>query len=243
MSLTGKTAFVTGGARGIGLATVRAFLDQGVEVTFTARSKESLNEALEKSPGARGVICDITDAQALAKAMRPGFDILVNNAATIGPIGHILDITAKDFAEALSINLAAQLHLTQLALPYMLKKGAGTIINISSGAAHKPKEGWTAYCTSKAGFAMLTQMTALEYGAKGIRCFGLAPGVVDTDMQGVIRASGINEVSRLPRSALSAPSEPAQMIAWLCTPAADYLAGQELDIRTDSLRVAADLPR
>ena len=89
---------------------------------------------------------------------------------------------------------------------------------------------------------MLTRSVHMEYGDKGIRVFGLAPGVVDTDMQGAIRASGINPVSKLPRASLAPPVEPARAIAWLCTPAADALAGQELDIRAPDLRAAAGLP-
>ena len=89
---------------------------------------------------------------------------------------------------------------------------------------------------------MLTRSVHMEYRAEGIRIFGLAPGVVDTDMQATIRASGINPVSQLPRSSLAPAEEPARAIAWLCTPAADALAGQELDIRAPDLRAAAGLP-
>ena len=88
---------------------------------------------------------------------------------------------------------------------------------------------------------MLTRSVHMEYGDQGIRIFGFAPGVVDTDMQGAIRASGINPVSKLPRTSLAPPEEPARAIAWLCTPAADALAGQELDIRAPDLRAAAGL--
>jgi NAD(P)-dependent dehydrogenase (short-subunit alcohol dehydrogenase family) len=89
---------------------------------------------------------------------------------------------------------------------------------------------------------MLTKSVHLEYGAQGIRVFGLAPGVVDTDMQGTIRASGLNPVSQIPRAALAPANQPGQAIAWLCTPAADALVGQELDIRTPDLRAAVGLP-
>jgi NAD(P)-dependent dehydrogenase (short-subunit alcohol dehydrogenase family) len=124
----------------------------------------------------------------------------------------------------------------------MVAQGGGTIVNISSGAAHRPQEGWSAYCAGKAGLAMLTRSIHLEYGTQGIRIFGFAPGVVDTDMQVAIRASGINPVSKLPRESLAPASEPARAIAWLCTPAADALAGQELDVRNPDLRAAVGLP-
>jgi NAD(P)-dependent dehydrogenase (short-subunit alcohol dehydrogenase family) len=123
----------------------------------------------------------------------------------------------------------------------MVARGGGTIVNLSSGAARNAMEGWSAYCSGKAGLAMLTQCVAKEYGDRGIRAFGFAPGVVDTDMQVSIRASGINPVSQIPRENLAPPEEPGWAIAWLCTPEADALAGQEVDIRHESFRRAAGL--
>lgn len=89
---------------------------------------------------------------------------------------------------------------------------------------------------------MLTRSVHLEYGPLGVRVYGLSPGVVDTEMQGTIRASGLNPVSQLPRSALAPADQTARCIAWLCTPAAAPLAGQELDVRNPELRAACGLP-
>lgn len=244
MKLVGKTALVTGGNRGIGLATVRALAEAGAEVHFTARSAANLAAArreLGETP-ATGHLADMTDRIAMATLLEQGFDILVNNAAVIGPIGRILDVSAEDWARSIDINLTSAFHATQRALAGMVARGGGTIVNISSGAAHRPQEGWSAYCAGKAGLAMLTRSVHLEYGAQGIRVFGFAPGVVDTDMQGAIRASGINPVSKIPRADLAPPDQPARAIAWLCTPEADALAGQELDIRAPDFRAMAGLP-
>jgi NAD(P)-dependent dehydrogenase (short-subunit alcohol dehydrogenase family) len=244
MTLTGKTALVTGGNRGIGLATVRALAEAGAEVHFTARSAANL-AAAQRDLGeirATGHLANMTDRIAMATVLDQGFDILINNAAVIGPIGRILDVSAEDWAQGIDINLTSAFHATQRALGHMVAKGGGTIVNISSGAAHRPQEGWSAYCAGKAGLAMLTRSIHLEYADHGIRVFGFAPGVVDTDVQGAIRASGINPVSKLPRESLAPPNEPARAIAWLCTPAADALAGQELDVRAPDLRAAAGLP-
>ncbi len=244
MTLSGKTALVTGGNRGIGLATVRALAKAGAEVHFTARSAANI-AAAQRDLGeiaATGHLANMTDRIAMATVLDQGFDILVNNAAVISPIGRILDISAEDWASSIDINLTAAFHATQRALAHMVANGGGTIVNISSGAAHRPQEGWSAYCAGKAGLAMLTRSVHLEYGDQGIRIFGFAPGVVDTDMQVSIRASGINPVSKLPRESLAPAHEPAQAIAWLCTPAAEALAGQELDVRSPDLRAAAGLP-
>jgi NAD(P)-dependent dehydrogenase (short-subunit alcohol dehydrogenase family) len=244
MKLTGKTALVTGGNRGIGLATVRALSEDGATVHFTARSAANI-AAAQRELGpvvATGHLANMTDRDAMSTLLDLGFDILVNNAAVIAPIGRILDISAEDWAHSIDINLTSAFHTTQRALGHMVAKGGGTIVNISSGAAHRPQEGWSAYCAGKAGLAMLTRSVHLEYADHGIRIFGFAPGVVDTDMQGAIRASGINPVSKLPRTSLAPPHEPARAIAWLCTPGADALAGQELDVRSPDLRTAAGLP-
>jgi NAD(P)-dependent dehydrogenase (short-subunit alcohol dehydrogenase family) len=244
MSLTGKTALVTGGSRGIGLATVRALALEGADVHFTARNSANIAAAQRQLGDIRatGHHASMTDRLAMTTLFEPGFDILINNAGIIGPIGRILDVSVEDWAENIDTNLTAAFHAVQLALPAMLARGQGTIVNLSSGAAHRPQEGWSAYCAGKAGLAMLTRSVHMEYGGQGIRSFGFAPGVVDTDMQGAIRASGINPVSQLPRSSLAPTTDPARVITWLCTPAADALAGQELDIRTPELRAAAGLP-
>jgi len=244
MILSGKTALVTGGGRGIGLATVRALAEAGATVHFTARTDAGIAEALhDLGPlAATGHPADMTDDRAMAALLGRDFDILVNNAAIIAPIGRILDVAPADWARNIATNLSAVFHATQGALRHMVAAGGGTIINISSGAAHRPQEGWSAYCAGKAGLAMLTRSTHLEYGAAGIRVFGFAPGVVDTAMQGQIRASGLNPVSQLARTSLAPAADPARVIAWLCTSAADSLAGQELDIRDPALRAAARLP-
>jgi len=110
----------------------------------------------------------------------------------------------------------------------MLANRGGTVINISSGAAHRALEGWSAYCCAKAGLATLTTALALETTRSGVRVFGLAPGVIDTDMQVTIRASGINRVSQIPRANLAPVEHPAAAILYLCTEDADDLIGKEL---------------
>ncbi len=242
LNLSGRTALVTGGNRGIGLAVVRQLAEAGARVVFTARSESNVAAALEGLSGAvEGRVVDVTDRAGMAALIDEGFDILVNNAGVIGPIGRIGDVSVEDWARNIETNLVAAFHAIQVAVPGMVNRGGGTVINLSSGAAHRPMEGWSAYCAGKAGLAMLTRCLHEEWGGHGIRAFGFAPGVVDTDMQGSIRASGINPVSQLPRTSLAPPEQPAWGIAWLATAEADALAGQELDIRTDPFRSAAGL--
>jgi NAD(P)-dependent dehydrogenase (short-subunit alcohol dehydrogenase family) len=124
----------------------------------------------------------------------------------------------------------------------MLAANSGTIIDVSSGAAHRPMEGWGAYCSAKAGLAMLTEAIELESGTSAIRVFGLSPGVIDTDMQVAVRASGINRVSRILRADLAPVDHPAAAILYLCTAAADDLAGREVSLADQEFRRRVGLP-
>jgi NAD(P)-dependent dehydrogenase (short-subunit alcohol dehydrogenase family) len=242
-ALQGRRALVTGGSRGIGLAIVEALAAQGADVVFTARGAAGITSAMAGLPiglSARGVVCDVTDRAEMAALLAKPVDILVNNAGVIQPIGHLADADMQAWAENLRVNVVAAVSAIQLALPGLIAR-RGTVINLSSGAAQKPKEGWSAYCAGKAALAMVTRCLHLEYGGKSLRAFGFAPGLIDTDMQGEIRKSAINPVSALPRAALRPAAEPGRTIAWLCTPDADEFVGQELDIRTPEIRSRSGL--
>ncbi|WP_448192290.1 SDR family NAD(P)-dependent oxidoreductase [Azospirillum sp. sgz301742] len=244
-SLDRKVALVTGASRGIGLSAAVALAEAGATIIGLARSTP-VSDALAERLTVLGRphllhACDVSDWSAVEGIVRTaverfgGIDIVVNNAGVVDPIGRLGDTDPALWHRNLAINLGGAYNVVRAALPSLLKRG-GTVVNISSGAAHRPVEGWSAYCSGKAGLAMLTGMLALEYGAEGLRVFGLQPGVVDTGMQATIRASGINEVSRLKRSDLAQPEAPARAIVYLCTADADDLAGQELTIRDPELR-------
>ncbi len=245
IDLAGSTALVTGGNRGIGLAAVRALAEAGAAVTFTARNSQAIEtarSALGEQLDARGVVCDVTDQAGMTRIVEEGFDILINNAGVISPIGRICETSIDDWAHNIQVNLISAYHVATLAIDKMLPRGGGTIINLSSGAAHAPMEGWSAYCAGKAGLAMVTRCIHEELGDRGIRVFGFKPGVVDTGMQASIRASGINVVSKLRREDLASVDEPAHAMVWLCTSAADGRVGQELDIRDQAFRRECGLP-
>jgi NAD(P)-dependent dehydrogenase (short-subunit alcohol dehydrogenase family) len=243
IDLTGRRAFVTGGSRGIGLAIVEALARCGADTTFNARTARSVDVGLKALPPGlrvRGEVCDVTDFEGMSKLLAHPIDILVNNAGVIGPIGRIADVDTGEWAETHRVNVASAFNAVRLALPGLIERH-GTIVNLSSGAAFNAMEGWSAYCSSKAALAMLTRSIHLEYGGFGVRAFGFAPGLVDTDMQSRIRESGVNPVSAIPRSKLAPASEPARAIVWLCTCEADDLVGQELDVRTPALRARCGL--
>jgi NAD(P)-dependent dehydrogenase (short-subunit alcohol dehydrogenase family) len=118
----------------------------------------------------------------------------------------------------------------------MIKGGGGTIINVSSSAAYRPLEGWSAYCTGKAGLAMMRRAIKLETKGKGIRVFGFSPGTIETDMQVKIRASGMNMISHIPRANLSPVEHAVRGLLYLCDMASDDLIGEDASMRDEAFR-------
>jgi NAD(P)-dependent dehydrogenase (short-subunit alcohol dehydrogenase family) len=118
----------------------------------------------------------------------------------------------------------------------MLEAGGGTIVNISSGAATSVLEGWSAYCASKAAVLMLTRAVHQEYGGRGIRCLGLSPGTVATDMQRAIRRSGINPVSRLDWEDHIPAEWAGRAVAWCCSADAAGHDGGDVSLRDEGVR-------
>jgi NAD(P)-dependent dehydrogenase (short-subunit alcohol dehydrogenase family) len=191
---------------------------------------------------AEAAACDVSDYAAVQKVLaqtesRLGpVEILVNNAGVIEPISEVAASDPAVWAESISINLVGAYYAVRAVLPGMVARGGGTIINISSGAAYRPLEGWSAYCSGKAGLAMLTRAVALETAGKGIRIFGFSPGTIDTDMQVKIRASGMNMISRIPRADLSPVEHAVRGLLYLCTTDAEDLLGQDASMRDDAFR-------
>jgi NAD(P)-dependent dehydrogenase (short-subunit alcohol dehydrogenase family) len=245
-SLTGKVVIVTGASRGIGAAASIALAKAGATVMLVARDGRLAADVAQGiiSAGGRAgsASCDVSDYTAVEAVVsetegRFGrIDALINNAGVIEPIATVADSNPADWARNVQINLVGAYNPIRAVLPRMIKGGSGTIVNVSSGAAIRPLEGWSAYCSAKAGLAMLTQAVMLENTATGIRVFGFQPGTTDTDMQVTIRASGVNVVSKIPRAQLTPVAHPAAAIVYLCTPAADDLNGREFSLRDESFR-------
>ena len=249
--LAGKVIIVTGASRGIGAAAALALSKAGATVKLLARDIKGAGDVVRTIAYAGGTAsastCDVSDYATLddlvaETADRFGrIDALINNAGVIEPIASIADSDPTAWARNIQINLTGAYFAIRAVLPRMIAAGGGTIVNVSSGAGIRPLEGWSAYCSGKAGLVMLTRAIALENPSNGIRVFGFQPGTTDTDMQVAIRASGINMVSKIPRENLTPVAHPAAAIVYLCTPAADDLNGQEFSLRDDSFRARLDL--
>ncbi|MEO1238436.1 MAG: SDR family oxidoreductase [Pseudomonadota bacterium] len=248
MRFEGQVVLVTGASRGIGEATARAFAAEGAHVVLAARGLDAITAiAAEIGPSAKAIGMDaahyedVAAAVTLAEDSFGRLDILVGNAGMIDPIAHLADTDPAAWGRLIDVNLKGVYYGMHAAIPGMVARGGGTIITISSGAASGPVEAWSAYCSSKAGAAMLTRMADKEYRGKGIRAMGLSPGTVATEMQRDIKASGINPVSQLDWSDHIPPDWPAKALMWMAGPAGDDLLGEEVSLRQEEVRRAVGL--
>ncbi|SLN75357.1 3-oxoacyl-[acyl-carrier-protein] reductase FabG [Roseovarius gaetbuli] len=243
MSMQGKCVLITGASKGIGAATARVFAAAGANVALAARNGDAIAElAGEIGPRAIAIPCDVSrywEVEAAIAACHTAFgrlDVLIGNAGVIDPITSLSSADPESWGHAIDVNLKGVFNGMRAALPGMLAQGSGTIITVSSGAAHNALDGWSAYCASKAGAAMLTKSADLENRDHGIRVMGLSPGTVATDMQREIKKSGVNAVSELDWSDHIPPEWPAKALLWMCSAAGDEFAGQEISLRDEGIR-------
>ena len=241
--MTGKTTLITGASRGIGAATARVFAQAGGNVVLAARTTSDIDSiAAEIGPKARAIACDVSRYEDVEQAVKlcqtafGGLDVLIGNAGVIEPIGHLDTLSPGDWGRVIDINLKGVFYGMRAAIPVMKAAGGGTIITTSSGAAVSALEGWSHYCSSKAGAAMLTRCADTEYRDAGLRVMGMSPGTVATEMQREIKASGMNRVSELDWSDHIPADWPARTLLWMCGADADAFLGQDISLREDDIR-------
>jgi 3-oxoacyl-[acyl-carrier protein] reductase len=231
MTLTGKTAVVTGGSRGIGRAIVRRLAADGARVVFSYRHDKAAADALAREVGdAVAVRADQEDPASIEVLFGPvadGLDILVNNAA-INPQAPIRDITPELFDRAMAVNAKFPLLAMRRAEP--LLRDDGRIINISTLNTALPGRGIALYCASKAALEQFTKVAAREFGPRGITVNTVSPGATDTDL---LRSS--NPPEALERTAtltalgrLGEPADIADVVAFLASPDARWITGQNI---------------
>lgn len=190
MDLSGKSAVITGASRGIGAGLAREFAARGMRLALCARGECTL------PPGAEGLTarCDVVDeasvrafADTAARALGT-IDLWINNAGVLEPVGPLRNISSQAFLDHLRINVMGVVHGSQAYIAHVRERDhQGVLINISSGAAWHGYAGWAAYCAGKAAVDRISETIQLEEGER-LRVHAVAPGVIDTDMQALIRS-------------------------------------------------------
>jgi glucose 1-dehydrogenase len=237
MTLTGKSAIVTGGNSGIGKAIVLALAEAGANICIDYVADEQAEEELERKVAALGdkvigVEADVSkvdDLQRLIDSTVQAFgrlDVMVNNAG-IETRSSILDTTEQQYEKVMAVNLKSAFFGTQLAAKQMIAQGSGgRIINISSVHEDWPMPGNTPYCLSKGGMRMLTRTAGVELGTQGVTVVGVGPGAVATP----INTATMDDPEKMktldaaiPLARMAQPEEIGSVVAFLAGDGASYL--------------------
>jgi len=188
----GSVAVVTGASRGLGAGLAASFAAAGLSLGLCARE---LPAPVGDAPVVRQSL-DVADAEELERfaddvvARFGRIDLWVNNAGVLEPTGPLVEARPEELRRHVDTNVLGVLHGTGVFARHVRSRaGGGVLVNVSSGAATRPYEGWAAYCAAKAAVAMATEVVALEEARHGLWAYAVAPGVVDTDMQAAVRAT------------------------------------------------------
>ena len=240
--LKGKTAVVTGGARGIGAAICKKLASMGADIAIAALACNEQTEALEKEIAdtygvkAKTYACDVSDAEQCKAAVKQilsdfgNITILVNNAG-ITRDGLMLGMKEADFDAVINTNLKGTFHMTQACYRTFMKQKYGKIINLASVSALLGTAGQANYAASKAGVIVLTKTTARELASRNVTCNAIAPGFIATDMTKEISDEATqNYLASIPLGRAGQPEDVANLAAFLASPESDYITGTVIRI-------------
>ncbi|MFG1644299.1 glucose 1-dehydrogenase [Amycolatopsis sp. NPDC049252] len=235
-SLSGRVALVTGGTRGIGLATVRALAEAGATVVLTGRDEARAKEAASAAGAAAGLALDVTDAKAVSSLVRGvakehgKLDIVVANAGIMEDA--LLGMIREELVDTtLSTNVAGTLHTVQAAARAMMRKKTGSIVVLASIVGEYGSAGQTVYAASKAAVANIARSAAKELGRSGIRVNAVAPGVIETDLTaGLSEDAKAENTGRTPLGRLGRAEDVANAIRFLVSDEASFITGQVLGV-------------
>lgn len=242
MELEGKVAIVTGGSRGIGFSTVKAFVEQGAAVVLCASRQETADKAVaqlkEAYPEAKveGIwpnLSSLADVQAAFDKVAEkygGIDILVNNAG-VSENTPFSDYTEETFDKVMDLNVKGMFNCSKAVEPVMVKQGSGVILNTSSMVSISGQPSGVAYPTSKFAVNGFTLSLARELGPKGIRVNAVAPGITETDMMKAVPREVIEPmIARIPLRRLGQPEDIANAFVFLASEKASYISGVVLSV-------------
>ena len=233
--LKGKTAIVTGGTRGIGLAIVKKYLENGANVALAGSRKESVDKALQQLSGYEGRVIgiwpDLCNPEAVAKAfaeVKERFgkvDILANNAG-ISSKTSLYDYTLDEFSKIMDLNVKAVFVCSQAAARIMKEQGGGVIINTSSMVGEYGQPSGCGYPTSKFAVNGLTRSLARELAKDQIRVNAVSPGVTRTDMVAALPQELVDRISAgIPLGRVGEPVDIANAYLYLASDSASYVTG------------------
>ena len=241
MQLTGKTAIVTGGSRGIGRAAALALAEAGADVAViyagnTAAAEETVRLIEEKGRKAFAIQCDVADESAVTAMVKDvkkelgRIDILVNNAG-ITRDGLLMIMKEEDWQAVLDTNLTGAFHCTKAVTRLMMKQRSGSIINITSVVGETGNAGQANYAAAKAGLIGFTKSVAKELASRNIRCNAIAPGCIETDMTAVLGEDTVDAmIKTIPLGRVAQPEEVAKAVLFLASDDASYITGQTLNV-------------
>ena len=242
MILSGKTALVTGGARGIGAAICKKLASMGADIAIVDLKVTEQAEALEAELAAefgikaKAYACNVSEAEQCKETVKQviadfgNVTILVNNAG-ITRDSLILGMKEADFDAVINTNLKGTFNMTQACYRPFMKQKYGKIVNLASVSGMLGTAGQANYAASKAGVMALTKVTARELASRGVTCNAVAPGFIATDMTAAISEEATKDyLASIPMGRAGKPEDVANLAGFLASPDSDYLTGTVIRI-------------
>jgi 7-alpha-hydroxysteroid dehydrogenase len=241
--LDGKAALVTGAGKGIGRGIALTFAKAGADLALVARTKEDLDTVAEaiRSLGrnAAAIPADVTDIEGLGDVVERaagalgGLNILVNNAGGVEQLGTYMDMTVAILENAFRFNVSAPFELGRHAVPHMLDRGGGAIVNIGSMSGMQNERGFLPYSLAKSALAKFTQLAAVELAPR-VRVNAILPGCVETEaLRGFMDAmpdvrAGLE--SKTPMRRNGTPDDIGSAALFFASPASSWITGKLLEV-------------
>jgi 3-oxoacyl-[acyl-carrier protein] reductase len=240
IDLKNRTAIVTGGARGIGLAIAQRMLASGASVMLWDRDNAALDQAVAALKAGRRVhtaIVDVTDEAAIARAVSAAMhalgkiDILINNAGITGGNAPLWELSPDVWRAVIEVNLVAPYLVCRAVVPAMVKAGYGRVVNIASIAGKEGNPNASHYSASKAGLIALTKSLAKELATTGVLVNAVTPAAAKTELFGQMKRQHIDYMlSKIPMNRFVEVDEIAALAAWLASEDCSFSTGAVFDI-------------
>jgi len=238
--LDGLVALVTGAGSGIGAEVAARLAQDGASVGVNGLTEDEVADTVQRIAGGGGkavpLVGDVSDPDDAARMVREceeqlgGLHVLVNNAG-LQVETPFLELDLATWRKQLSVDLDGAFLMASEACKVMAPRGSGVVLNVTSVHEHQPRPGYAAYCAAKAGLGMLTKVIARELADRGIRAVAVAPGAIETPIQGDQSPQEMRKQEEgIPAGRLGTPAEVAALISYLVSPAAAYVSGTTIVI-------------